>query len=102
LNAEFGNFILEARKSFYGRGFLFFIDRKRSYKFKYSRVPGRCLSPVLITVQPEVPTRRVLGIDLVPVYCGLDGAFGNNNALQMVGQCSLHLISKLRYDAALY
>lgn len=44
----------------------------------------------------------LLGIDLVPVYCVLDGAFGNNNALQMVRQCSLHLISKLRYDAALY
>jgi putative transposase len=32
----------------------------------------------------------------------MDGAFGNNNALQMVRQCSLHLVSKLRYDAALY
>jgi hypothetical protein len=32
----------------------------------------------------------------------MDGAFGNNNALQMVRQCSLHLISKLRCDAALY
>jgi len=31
-----------------------------------------------------------------------DGAFGNNYALQMVQQCGLHLISKLRYDAALY
>jgi hypothetical protein len=45
---------------------------------------------------------QLLGIDLVPVYCVMDGAFGNNNALQMVRQCSLHLISKLRYDAALY
>ncbi len=44
----------------------------------------------------------LLGIDLTPVYCVMDGAFGNNNALQMVRQCSLHLISKLRYDAALY
>jgi hypothetical protein len=33
----------------------------------------------------------------------LDGQFGNNNALQVVRQAgSLHLISKLRYDAALY
>jgi putative transposase len=45
---------------------------------------------------------QLLGIDLVPVYCVMDGAFGNNNALQMVRQCSLHLVSKLRYDAALY
>jgi putative transposase len=31
-----------------------------------------------------------------------DGAFGNNDALQMVRQCDLHLISKLRFDSALY
>ncbi len=35
-------------------------------------------------------------------YLALDGHFGNNNALEMVRQCDLHLISKLRYDAALY
>jgi len=33
---------------------------------------------------------------------GLDGHFGNHNALQMARQSHLHLISKLRYDAALY
>ncbi len=32
---------------------------------------------------------------------GLDGHFGNHNALQMAPQHHLHLISKLRYDAAL-
>lgn len=32
----------------------------------------------------------------------MDGHFGNNNALQMVRQCGLHLVSKLRYDSALY
>lgn len=35
-------------------------------------------------------------------YLVLDGHFGNNNALQMTRQCGLHLISKLRHDAALY
>jgi putative transposase len=36
-------------------------------------------------------------------YLVMDGHFGNNNALQMVHQAtSLHLISKLRHDAALY
>jgi putative transposase len=35
-------------------------------------------------------------------YLALDGHFGNNNALQMVRQCNLHLISKLRSDSALY
>jgi putative transposase len=35
-------------------------------------------------------------------HLALDGHFGNNNALQMVLQCGLHLISKLRCDSALY
>ena len=35
-------------------------------------------------------------------YLALDGHFGNNYALQMVLQCGLHLVSKLRHDAALY
>ena len=40
---------------------------------------------------------------LLPIrYFLLDGYFGNNNTLQMVRGCGLHLISKLRRDAALY
>jgi putative transposase len=35
-------------------------------------------------------------------YLVLDGHFGNHNALQMAQQSHLHLISKLRCDAALY
>jgi putative transposase len=35
-------------------------------------------------------------------YLVRDGHFGNHNALQMARQPHLHLISKLRYDAALY
>jgi putative transposase len=35
-------------------------------------------------------------------YLVLDGHFGNHNTLQMAQQCNLHLISKLRCDAALY
>ena len=35
-------------------------------------------------------------------YIVLDGHFGNHHALQMARQSNLHLISKLRYDAALY
>ena len=35
-------------------------------------------------------------------YLVMDGHFGNNNALQMTRQCALHLISKLRHDAALH
>jgi hypothetical protein len=61
------------------------------------------LTPYLLQIQTRLKSLLLLlGIDLIPVYCVMDGAFGNNNALQMVRQCSLHLISKLRYDAALY
>jgi len=35
-------------------------------------------------------------------YVVLDGHFGNHNALQMARQSNLHLIAKLRCDAALY
>src|SRR5262245_50990209 len=35
-------------------------------------------------------------------YVVLDGHFGNHNALQMARQPTLPLMSKLRYDAALY
>ena len=41
--------------------------------------------------------------NLIPItYLVLDGHFGNNNALQMARQVNLHIISKLRYDSALY
>ena len=35
-------------------------------------------------------------------YLVLDGHFGNHHALRMTRQCPLHLMSKLRRDAALY
>jgi putative transposase len=42
-------------------------------------------------------------VGVIPLtYLVLDGHFGNSNALQMARQSHLHLISKLRYDAALY
>ena len=45
---------------------------------------------------------KVVG-DAVPIkYVALDGAFGNNNALQMVRRLKLHLVSKLNRNAALY
>lgn len=61
------------------------------------------LKPYLVHIQTMLKRLlRLIGSDLKAIYCVMDGAFGNNNALQMVQQCSLHLISKLRYDAALY
>jgi len=44
----------------------------------------------------------LIGNDISLVYFVFDGAFGNNDALQMVRQCHLHIISKLRFDSALY
>lgn len=44
----------------------------------------------------------LLGETVSVGYCLLDGAFGNNNAVQMVRRCGLHIVSKLRRDSALY
>ena len=44
----------------------------------------------------------LIGDALTIPYCVLDGAFGNNNALQMVRHLDLHLISKLAKNSALY
>lgn len=61
------------------------------------------LKPYLVHIQTMLKKLLALiGVDLSIIYGVMDGAFGNNNALQMVRQCALHLISKLRGDAALY
>jgi putative transposase len=61
------------------------------------------LKPYLIRIQTMLTKLlALLGVSLKVSYCVMDGAFGHNCALQMVRQCSLHLISKLRADAALY
>ncbi len=46
--------------------------------------------------------RQLLGTHLAITYVVLDGAFGNNYALQMVRRCGYHLISKLAVNSALY
>ena len=61
------------------------------------------MTPELKRIQKMVKKQLEMLKNLVVVrYLALDGHFGNNNALQMVRQCGLHLISKLRHDAALY
>jgi putative transposase len=61
------------------------------------------LTPELKRIQKMVKKQLKTLQNLVTVrYLALDGHFGNNHALQMVLQCGLHLISKLRHDAALY
>ena len=61
------------------------------------------LTPYLRFVQETINGLLKLIVDHVKViYFVYDGAFGHHGALQMVRQLSLQLISKLRYDAALY
>ena len=61
------------------------------------------LKPYLVQIQTMLKSLlSLIGADLSIIYCVLDGAFGHNNAMQMVRQCSLELISKLRWNAALY
>ena len=61
------------------------------------------LSPELLRIQTMVKAQLKLMAGLIPLtYVALDGHFGNHPALSMVRQCDLHLISKLRCDAALY
>jgi putative transposase len=63
---------------------------------------------VTLTAELELIKNMVLKLlllingSLPLTYLVLDGHFGHNNALQMTRQCGLHLISKLRQDAALY
>jgi DDE superfamily endonuclease len=61
------------------------------------------LSPSLRFIQAHI--KRVLeqiGDAFKVVYFLFDGELGHNDALQMVRQVGLHLISKLRYNSALY
>src|SRR2546430_5298684 len=61
------------------------------------------LSPYLRFVQETIKRFLELIGDHVKVqYFVFDGALGHNDALQMVRQLGLHMISKLRHDAALY
>jgi putative transposase len=60
------------------------------------------LNPELLRIQKMVKDLLLrIGALLHPIYMAMDGHFGNYPAFQMVRQCGLHLISKLRWDAAL-
>jgi putative transposase len=45
---------------------------------------------------------HIIGNCTILNYVVFDGAFGNNNTMQMVKQCRKHLISKLHRNSALY
>jgi IS4 transposase len=85
--------------------------RKQKKKGKPGRPKGSknrdkrqvTLTPELTRIQKMVQKLlRLIGSIFPLRYLVMDGKFGNNNALQMTLQCALHLISKLRYDAALH
>jgi hypothetical protein len=90
-------------------------QRKAKQKAKVKGKPGRPkgsknrdktqvqLTEELLRIQKMVKRQLAIFQGLLSItYLVLDGHFGNNNALQMVRQCDLHLISKLRHDAALH
>jgi len=60
-------------------------------------------SPELLRIQAMLKAlvARFAGV-LKVRYVALDGHFGNAAALAMVRECDLHIVSKLRHDAALY
>jgi putative transposase len=61
------------------------------------------LSPYLQFVQGHLKHMLgLIGSHIKIEHFVFDGAFGNNDAVQMVRQIGLHLISKLRHDSALY
>ena len=61
------------------------------------------LTPELLRITGMLGALRQVIAGVVPLtYLMLDGHFGNHNALHMARQHNLHLISKLRYGAALY
>jgi hypothetical protein len=91
------------------------VDAKKQPPTTAKRRPGRpkgsknqpkadaTRTPELVRLTGMLDGLLKLIAGLVPLtYLVLDGHFGNNNALQMARQSNLHLISKLRCDAALY
>jgi len=61
------------------------------------------LTPELVRITGMLSTLQQLIAGVVSLtYLVLDGHFGHHNALHMARQHHLHLISKLRCDAALY
>ena len=61
------------------------------------------LTPELVRIKAMLTALlQLIAMVLSVTHLVLDGHFGNHNALDMARQCGLHLISKLRCDAALY
>jgi putative transposase len=91
------------------------VDAKQRKSSTAKRRPGRpkgsknrpkadaTRTPELLRSASMLDSLRQLIAGFVPLtHFVLDGHFGNHHALQMARQRPLHLISKLRCDAALY
>jgi hypothetical protein len=87
------------------------VKRKQKVKGKAGRPKGsKTKDKTKVTLTPELRRIQIMVKKLLAhishalqiCYLVMDGKFGNNNSLQMTLQCGLHLISKLRYDSALY
>ena len=77
------------------------VGRPKGSKNKKSEKP--MLSPELLRIQPVLQAcLAVLKGVLAVQYLVMDGHFGNYPSAWMVLQTSLHFVSKLRSDAALY
>lgn len=77
------------------------VGRPKGSKNKLGNPPS--LSPELLRIQPRLQAFLSLLSGVVRVsYLALDGHFGNYPSAWMVRQTGVHLISKLRHDAALY
>jgi len=90
-------------------------DAKKPSSSRPKRRPGRPkgsknTAKAAVPLTPELSRitgmlgallHRIAGV-VALTYVVLDGHFGNHNALAMAQQHNLHLISKLRCDAALY
>lgn len=82
------------------------VEKRKKGRPKGSRNKTKgevMLNPELIRIQEMVKSllETIQGVIRLS-YLVMDGHFGNHPALQMVRGCHLHLISKLRHDAALY
>ncbi len=81
-------------------------DKRRPGRPKGSKNKPKAdgtFTPELGRIAGWLGALRQLIAGVIPLtYVVLDGHFGNHHALQMARQHHLHLISKLRYDAALY
>lgn len=81
-------------------------EKKKPGRPKGSRSKNKAevtLNPELQRIQKMLQSLLHTIQDTIHLtYLVLDGHFGNHPAFHMVRQCHLHLISKLRHDAALH